>query len=238
MTLRLLFLFSLLAPSGGACGQALLFGRVIDLDTGVALEGALATVHAPGAPPIARTRTDAAGRFLLRAVPAGTWVLDVAFFRGPVRFRVRAPAVPVAGTLTPLDVAVPTTPREWLGTPNPSPFRTKDLSDITGIPREGRVVDARGRPLPGVRTVIETRTVGTLAGVVWRTGVRVEGAVVSLDGLPTRTLTDAVGAFFLDDLAPGSYRLRVTTGSDTRQTIPLDVEAGLNTLSIDLAARR
>ena len=69
---------------------------------------------------------------------------------------------------------------------------------------------------------------GSIRGVVTNeaTGAFVEGAEVTLDATPARSdVTDSQGRFFIGGVAPGSYRVRVTSAGSTPLESPVTVQA-------------
>jgi len=232
---RFLLLMICLLPNVMAHGQATLFGRVTDIDSGENLPGARVALIADGSEHLAATAwTDAAGRYALPDVPPGRWRVEVQYFSEAIRYAVAAPVIRVAHGVVALHFAVPTTSRAWLGTPDPSPFPAKDGSAIIGLPRSGRVVDARGRVLPESRTTIETLTDGLLHGTVSANHQPIPDAVVRL-GKQRETRTDGRGAFEFDHVRDGRYDLRVEAHGRRYEMPKVKVRIGPNEVNVDLA---
>jgi|GEM_PF-2681854 len=236
MSQRIFLLIACLLPHVMVHGQATFFGRVTDIDSDENLPGVRVVLKAAGSERVAGTAwTDAAGRYALTDVPPGRWRVEAQYFTEDRRFAVTGPVIRAVRGVVVLHIAVPTTSRAWLGTPDPSPFPAKDGSAIIGVPRTGRVVDARGRVHSGSRTTIEKLTDGVLHGIVTANHQPVPDAVVRL-GNQRETRTDARGAFAFDHVPPGRYAFHVEAARRRLAMPSVNVRAGLNEVNVDLTA--
>ncbi|WP_457652555.1 carboxypeptidase-like regulatory domain-containing protein [Rhodocaloribacter sp.] len=232
----LLALFIGTAGAPGAFGQAVVFGRAADLDTGAPLAWVRVTLEAPDAAAARAAWTDTAGRYALTEVPAGRWRIRADYVSGTRRVSVLSPAFTLSEAVTTLNFELPSDPKEWLGAPDSSPFRTKNLGDITGIPREGRILDAAGHALPGVRSVVERLAAGLVRGLVTEAGRPVPEAVVRL-GDAREAVTDTDGRFFLEAVPPGRYELHVFRENARLDATAVDIRPGENVFHLDLTRR-
>jgi hypothetical protein len=232
----LLALFIGPAVAPGAFGQAVVFGRAADLDTGAPLAWVRVTLETPDGAAAHAAWTDAAGRYALAGLPAGRWRIRADHVSGTRRVSVLSPVITLSGAVTTLNFELPSDPKEWLGAPDPSPFRAKNLGDITGIPREGRILDAAGHTLPGIRSAVERLTEGLVHGLVTEAGRPVPEAVVRL-GDAREAVTDADGRFFLDAVPPGGYDLHVFRENARLDATAVDIRPGANVFRLDLTRR-
>lgn len=231
------FLLVLLFLTGSVSAQTTVTGRVTDLDTGASLRGIRVELHTvdAAAPRLVRTATtNAHGDYTLARIPNGSWSIQAVYEAGPVRFSVLSPPLALSGGTQVLHFRLPTERKDWLSHADPSPYRAKDLADITGETQEGYAADVYGYPLPGSRTVVYAQATGTLAGLV-RSGARpAPHARVLVVELAREVQADADGHFLLEGLPPGLYRLRITYGTRTLDVPPLEVFAGTNTVDFSL----
>ncbi len=236
MIRSLLTLFVGTMTATGAFGQGVVFGRAADLDTGAPLAWVRVTLEAPSGDAARAAWTDAGGRYALADVPAGRWRIRADHVAGTLRFSVVSPVFTLTGAVTTLHFELPSDPKEWLGAPDPSPFRAKNLGDITGIPREGRILDASGRALPGVSSSVERLTEGLVRGLVTEAGRPVPEALVHLGDAPD-AVTDDDGRFFLDAVPPGRYELSIFHENARLDVADVAIRPGENVLHIDLTRR-
>jgi len=194
------------------------------------------SLEAPSGEAARAAWTDAAGRYALAGIPAGRWRIRAERVSGTRRVSVLSPVITLSGAVTTLHFELPSDPKEWLGVSDPSPFRAKNLGDITGIPREGRILDASGRAMPGVRSMVERLAEGFVRGLVLATGRPVPEAVVRL-GDARKAVTDADGRFFFDAVPPGRYDLHLFHENARLDASSVDIRPGENVFRFDLTRR-
>ncbi len=216
-----------LAPAGSASGSgalatsaaAVLRGRVVAAGSTVGLSGVSLWIERAGAfrtlfddavsaPAAPDATSDRDGRFELRDVDTGA----------PLRLRCRGEG----RSLHVADVS-PVGAREQ-----------RDLGDVVlhpGASLEGRVTDASGVPLAGVRVIASTQ----VPGQDGRLGVRFEPAGWS----DFSAKSDAQGRYRVDGLSPGSRAVVVGSAPNRVRAVsePVDLRPGSPVLVPDLILR-
>lgn len=239
--LRPLSLALLLLSGGGpaAWAQGVVTGHARVLDGGVPLpEVRVALVRADSLPPAAEARTDHTGRFTLRDVPAGRWQLEAVYREQELTYTLTAPVEVTDARPLVLTIEMPAALHEWRAQHAETPAALKGVRTITGYMGEGRVRDARGRPLPGTQGRLHEARTGLLAGTVTAGGRPLPEARLLLAGIDRAAVTDARGRFEVDALPPGRYTLTVVHGADTLATSRLEIRPGLNAVDLSLERRR
>lgn len=122
-------------------------------------------------------------------------------------------------------------------------YKNADLGEveIADSPQKEtyRLRDARLEPL-AARDTPPPVTLGSASGTI-RSSVVIDGetglagALVTLEGTPIRTFTDADGSFYLWNLQPGSYQLTASLeGYETAQ-VPLEITAGESPETVEVS---